>query len=133
VSIRQEPSAFVKVNVSHIQPKEGGEHNAHFLQEGIDVSSCYNKVRLLDSSGNSLSNSCQYPPGAKTLASKIYDTMALKHFDTLVIGLKAASVYDELNRLSFSVNTRAKRYLLRTMYLYYFIKILLRVQQKLLV
>jgi transposase len=67
------------------------------LLVGIDVSSSDNKVRLLDSSGNSLlkfsvSNN---QPGAKTLASKIASAMAFNRFDSLVIGLEATSVYGE--------------------------------------
>lgn len=67
------------------------------LLVGIDVSSCDNKVRLLDSSGNSLSkfSVSNNHPGAKTLASKIAGTMTFNCFDSLVIGLEATSVYGE--------------------------------------
>lgn len=67
------------------------------LLVGIDVSSCDNKVRLLDSLGNSLSkfSVSNNQPGAKTLVSKIVTAMTLNRFDSLVIGLEATSVYGE--------------------------------------
>jgi transposase len=67
------------------------------LLVGIDVSSSDNKVRLLDSSGNSLSkfSVSNNQPGAKTLVSKIISAMTLNRFDSLVIGLEATSVYGE--------------------------------------
>lgn len=67
------------------------------LLVGIDVSSGDNRVRLLDSSGNSISkfsvpNNYQ---GAKILVSKIVSAMTSNRFDSLVIGLEATSVYGE--------------------------------------
>ncbi|NSW92572.1 MAG: IS110 family transposase [Firmicutes bacterium] len=67
------------------------------LLVGIDVSSCDNKVRVLDSLGNSLSKftvSNNYP-GARILADKITGIMTLNQFDSLVIGLESTSVYGE--------------------------------------
>ncbi len=65
------------------------------LLVGIDVSSSDNKVRLLDSSGDSLSkfSVSNNQPGAKTLVYKIVSAMTLNHFNSLVIGLEATSVY----------------------------------------
>ena len=53
-SMRLDPRAFVKVNVPHILSWEEVIPMPNSLLVGIDVSSCDNKVRLLDSSGYSL-------------------------------------------------------------------------------
>jgi transposase len=95
--MRQDPRAFVKVNVPHIQSRKEVILMPNSLLVGIDVSSCDNKIRLLDSSGNSLSKFTvsNSHPGAQTLSSKITSAMTLNRFDSLVIGLEATSVYGE--------------------------------------
>jgi hypothetical protein len=69
----QDPRAFVKVNVPHIPtPRKEVSIMPNSLLVGIDVSSCDNKVRLLDSLVNSLLKftvSNNYP-GAKLLLIK---------------------------------------------------------------
>jgi len=95
--MRLDPRAFVKVNVPHIQSRKEVIVMPNSLLVGIDVSSCDNKVRLLDSSGKSVSKFTvsNNQPGAKTLAYKIVSAMTLNRFDSLVIGLEATSVYGE--------------------------------------
>jgi transposase len=95
--MRLDPRAFVKVNVPHILSWEEVILMPNSLLVGIDVSSCDNKVRLLDSSGYSLSkfSVSNNQPGAKTLVSNIVSAMTSNRFDSLVIGLEATSVYGE--------------------------------------
>ena len=67
------------------------------LLVGIDVSSCENKVRFLDSLGISLSKFTvpNNQTGATKLSQKIAGVMASHKLDSLVIGLEATSVYGE--------------------------------------
>ena len=67
------------------------------LLVGIDVSSCENKVRFLDSLGTSLSKFTvpNNQPGATKLSQKIAGIMSSHKLDSLVIGLEATSVYGE--------------------------------------
>lgn len=67
------------------------------LLVGIDVSSCDNKVRFLDSLGNSISKFSvpNNQHGARALSSKIVSAMTLNRFNSLVIGLESTSVYGE--------------------------------------
>lgn len=95
--MRQDARAFVKVNAPHTLSGKEVIVMPNSLLVGIDVSSCDNKVRLMDSLGKSIlkfsvSNN---QPGARIIASKIIGSMTLNHFDSLVIGLEATSVYGE--------------------------------------
>jgi len=67
------------------------------LLVGIDVSSCENKVRFLDSSGTSLSKFTipNNLPGASKLSQSIANIMNSHKLESLVIGLEATSVYGE--------------------------------------
>jgi len=67
------------------------------LLVGIDVSSCENKVRFLDSLGTSLSKFTipNNQPGALKLSEKIAGVMTSHKIESLVIGLEATSVYGE--------------------------------------
>lgn len=64
---------------------------------GIDVSSRENRVRLLNSSGTSLSkfSVLNNRPGALTLSKNIAQAMEAYKLDSLVVGLEATSVYGE--------------------------------------
>jgi transposase len=95
--MRLDPRAFVKVNVPHTLSGKEVIPMPGSLLVGIDVSSGDNRVRLLDSSGNSISKFSvpNNQPGAKTLVSKIVSAMTSNRFDSLVIGLEATSVYGE--------------------------------------
>lgn len=67
------------------------------LLVGIDVSSCENRVRFLDSLGTSLSKFTipNNQTGALKLSEKIAGVMASHKLESLVIGLEATSVYGE--------------------------------------
>ncbi len=95
--MRLDPRAFVKVNAPHTLSGKEVIPMPGSLLVGIDVSSGDNRVRLLDSSGNSISKFSvpNNQPGAKTLVSKIVSAMTSNRFDSLVIGLEATSVYGE--------------------------------------
>lgn len=64
---------------------------------GIDVSAKDNKVQLLKSDGSevlkfSVPNSL---PGAKILSDKVVSTASNGHYEALVVGLEATSVYGD--------------------------------------